>query len=99
MDENKIIINNRLGQMLFQALLAKYDAQLMEYQANLSVYFECPVGVGEHPNLLAEADKFVTLIAEVEGKAYALKSRFAQYVAPAAVAPAPEEPVDGPINS
>ena len=48
---------------LLQALLAKYNARILEAEANLLVYFRNPSGIGEHPNVVAEMSKLVDDIA------------------------------------
>jgi len=49
-----IEINNGL----FQAAKAKYKAEIVECVATLEIYFTNAVAIGEHPDLLAEVDKY-----------------------------------------
>ena len=44
---------------LLQASIDKYKAEISEALATLDVYFNNPVGIGEHPDLLTEIDKYV----------------------------------------
>jgi hypothetical protein len=46
-----------LGQSLKEAVLLKYEAQRARAKANLKVYYENPVGVGEHGDLVGEIEK------------------------------------------
>ena len=64
----------QLTQQIISALTAKYSASRAEALANLNNYFENPVGVGEHPNIVAEADKLISAIAETDGKVESLKA-------------------------
>jgi len=61
------------GQLLYQALESKYQAQIAEATATLSIYFENSVGIGEHPQHLEEMDKFVSLLADAHDKLEALR--------------------------
>tara|TARA_B100000214_G_scaffold578_1_gene426 strand:- start:14718 stop:14918 length:201 start_codon:yes stop_codon:yes gene_type:complete len=59
--------------VILKALEDKYNADISEAEANLKVYLENPVGVAEHPDVVAEADKLVAKIAEAEDKLGILK--------------------------
>ena len=39
------------------ALKAKYEAEIKVAKATIEVFFEKPVGVGEHPQFVEEIDK------------------------------------------
>jgi len=65
--------NMTTGHLLYQALEAKYKAQIAEATATLSIYFNNPVGIGEHPQHLEEMDKFVSQLADAHDKLEALK--------------------------
>ena len=67
---------NNLGQGLYEAELAKLEAQVVEAKATLQVYFSQPVGIGEHPDLLTEVDKYVDKLAAAEDKIESLKRHF-----------------------
>jgi hypothetical protein len=59
--------------LLYKALKTKYEAQIAEAEATLSIYFNNPVGIGEHPQHLEEMDKFVAQLAEAKDKLETLK--------------------------
>ena len=63
-----------MTQQIIDALVSKYQAQKMEALCNLNVYFTAGVGVGEHPNLVAECDKLISQVAEADGKIATLKA-------------------------
>ena len=48
------------------AAIAHFEAKRQEAYANLRVYLENPVGIGEHPNLLDEVVKLTKQLAEAE---------------------------------
>ena len=63
-----------IGKPYFDALEAKYIAQIKEAQAVLQTYFQNSVGIGEHSDLLPEFDKWVGQLAEAEDKLKALRN-------------------------
>jgi len=67
---------NKLGYGLYEAELAKLEAQVVEAKATLQVYFNQPVGIGEHPDLLTEVDKYVDKLAAAEDKIESIKRNF-----------------------
>ena len=44
------------------ALKAKYEAEIKVAKATIEVFFEKPVGVGEHPQFVEEIDKQLEII-------------------------------------
>jgi hypothetical protein len=54
--------------LVIDALKAKYVAQRLEAMANLQTYLSAAVGVGEHPNIVAECDELIGKVSEAEGK-------------------------------
>ena len=64
----------RMTEQTLNALQAKYHAIVLEAKANLANYFNNSVGVGEHPNIVAEVDKLVSAMADTQGKIDQLKS-------------------------
>ena len=65
-----------LGEGLYQAEMAKLEAERTESIAILKVYFNNPVGIGEHPDLITEIDKYVDKLANATDKIEALKANF-----------------------
>ena len=58
---------------LYKAAYAKAVAQKEEALATLDIYFNNAAGIGEHPDLLTEVDKYVELLAGANDKIEALK--------------------------
>ena len=54
------------------ALKKRYEAQIAESLATLSIYLTNSVGIGEHPQHLDEIDKQLDKIAQAEEKLDAL---------------------------
>jgi len=61
---------------LVNAAMKKYEAQVEEALATLHIYFNDAVGIGEHPDLLTEVDKYVELLESASGKLEVLKKYF-----------------------
>lgn len=62
--------------LMYQALVAKYEADLLEAKATLNVYFSNSVGIGEHPQHLEEMNELVDKMASASDKLEALKTNF-----------------------
>ena len=61
---------------LLKAIKAKYQAEILECIATLEIYFTNAVAIGEHPDLLAEVDKYVGKLESASGKLNALGEHF-----------------------
>lgn len=55
-----------LGSRIQAALSLRYKAELAEAETNLLNYMSNAVGVGEHPNVVNEADKLVRQIDKMK---------------------------------
>ena len=62
--------------LLYQALQARYMAEIMEAKANLENYLDNKVGVAEHPNVVESADILVGQLATAEDKLRTLKQNY-----------------------
>ncbi len=67
-----------IGQNYLNALRKKYEAQMEEAKANLSLYFSSNnlAGIGEHSDLLAEHDRWVEAYANAKDKLESLNSLY-----------------------
>jgi len=74
----KMSNQEKITQKLYEALTNKYSAQISEAEANLMIYLNNPVGIGEHPQHLEEMDKFVDQLASAKDKLEALQ-QFKKY--------------------
>ena len=60
--------------ILIDALIKKYEAEIAENTATLNIYLTNPVGIGEHPQHLEEIDKLLAKIADAKDKMEALEA-------------------------
>ena len=58
---------------IIKALQDRYDAVISECEATIEIYLTKPVGIGEHPQHIDEADKLIEKIANAEEKLKALQ--------------------------
>ena len=73
-----------LSEVLVNALISKYEAQIAEHSANISVFLENGVGVAEHPGTIETLDAEVAKLAEAEDKLGTVR-QFAAVVPPKVV--------------
>ena len=57
-----------MREKIVEALKAKYFGQMKEAEANIEIYLESPVGIGEHPEIIDAIDTQVAKIAEAQEK-------------------------------
>lgn len=57
-----------IKQTIYDALVKKYEAEILQSEATLSIYFSNPVGIGEHPQIIDEIDKLISKLDESKGK-------------------------------
>ena len=59
--------------MILPALVKKYEAEMAAAEANIEVYMDNPVGIGEHPDLVAAVDSEMSKLATARDKLNTLK--------------------------
>ena len=64
----------KIAESMFKALVKKYEAEIAEAEATLLIYFNNPVGIGEHPQHLEEMDKFLDKYANAKDKLEIIKA-------------------------
>ena len=57
-----------MKEQLVNALKTKYDADYQMHKANLDIYLNNPVGIGEHPQHFEEMDKLVESMTAARDK-------------------------------
>ena len=62
--------------LLYQALQARYMAEMIEAKANIEVYLDKHVGVAEHPNIVESLDKLIEQYSNAEEKLKLLEEKF-----------------------
>ena len=66
----------RLGKSLYDTLMARYEHEIMDAETRLKIYFENPVGIGEHPQHTDEMDKLLDQLASATDKKNSLENKF-----------------------
>ena len=61
---------------LLDALRNKYEGEIAAANANINVYTTNPVGIGEHPNLVAAIDSEVEKLADATDKLNVLRTNY-----------------------
>ena len=59
---------------MINALRKKYEAEIEAAKANIDVYIKNPVGIGEHPDLVAAMDTEMTKLADASDTLATLNS-------------------------
>ena len=65
-----------MKEQLVQALRTKYDADYQMHKANLDIYLNNPVGIGEHPQHFEEMDKLVESMTSARDKLEVLNEEY-----------------------
>ena len=65
-----------MKEQLVQALKSKYGADYQMHKANLEIYLNNPVGIGEHPQHFEEMDKLVELMTAARDKLEVLNKEY-----------------------
>ena len=65
-----------MKEQLVHALKTKYDADYHMQKANLDIYLNNPVGIGEHPQHFEEMDKLVESMTAARDKLEVLNEEY-----------------------
>ena len=65
-----------MKEQLVQALKSKYSADYQMHKANLDIYLNNPVGIGEHPQHFEEMDKLVESMTAARDKLEVLNDEY-----------------------
>ena len=65
-----------MEKLLREALIIKYEGEIAEAKANISVYLKNPVGIGEHPDVISAMDSQIEKMAHAEEKLLCVKNHF-----------------------
>jgi hypothetical protein len=58
----------KIAESMLKALTKRYEADIAEAETSLLIYFNNPVGIGEHPQHLEEMDKMLDKYANAKDK-------------------------------
>ena len=65
-----------MKEQLVHALKTKYNADYQMHKANLDIYLNNPVGIGEHPQHFEEMDKLVESMTAARDKLEVLNKEY-----------------------
>ena len=65
-----------MKKQIVQALKRKYSADFKMHKANLDIYLNNPVGIGEHPQHFEEMDKLVESMTAARDKLEVLNDEY-----------------------
>ena len=57
-----------ISRMILKSLRTKYEAEIDCARTNIDVYLQQPVGVAEHPDIIASVDTQMNIMAEARDK-------------------------------
>ena len=61
---------------LYRALSLRYEHTILDCVARLHIYFNNPVGIGEHAQITNEMDKLIESMTNAEDKLKSLRFHF-----------------------
>jgi hypothetical protein len=67
---------NYIPKSLYDSLLAKAKAEVLDNKATLQIYFENSIGIGEHPQHTEEMAKLLDKVAMAEDRVSVLQRHF-----------------------
>ncbi len=65
-----------MREQLLRALLAHAQGDIAKHKANIEVYLEHPVGIGEHSNIIEAIEQELDMIAKYEDQVEVIKKHF-----------------------
>jgi hypothetical protein len=68
-----------IQEMIYKALEHRFQANIDEAEATIEIYFNNPVGIGEHPQHLNEIKNHIDIISKNEGRLDILTKYFSDY--------------------
>ena len=57
-----------ISKMILKSLRTKYESEIACARTNIEVYLQQPVGVAEHPDIIASVDTQMNIMAEARDK-------------------------------
>ena len=66
----------KISSELYKTLTKKYETEIQEGLSTLLIYFENPVGIGDHSNHLKEMDELISVMSSENDKLKILKETF-----------------------
>ena len=72
-------MNQEISKCMYEALRLKYHGDFTCAKASMLVYFNNPVGIGEHPQHIEEMDKLIATMVDAHDKLTLLEKEFNCY--------------------
>ena len=72
----KIIKSKTLQEKIYESLELKYKTEMAEAEVILDLYYNNPVGIGEHPQIVEEIDKSIVKLGEAKDKLQTLQETY-----------------------
>ena len=76
---NLLIMNSEISKCMYDALKLKYQGDFASAKASMLVYFNNPVGIGEHPQHIEEMDKLMGNMVDAQDKLDMLTKEFSDF--------------------
>tara|TARA_Y100000817_G_scaffold307171_1_gene293323 strand:- start:10314 stop:10544 length:231 start_codon:yes stop_codon:yes gene_type:complete len=61
---------------IYESLIKKYENEIQTCKSTLFIYFEHPVGIGDHSNHISEMDNLISNMASANDKLNMIKAVF-----------------------
>ena len=72
-------MSEHIPEMMYKALKNKFQSEIDTAEATTEIYFNNPVGIGEHPQHIDEMIKLIDIISTNEDRLDTLKKYFSDY--------------------
>ena len=72
-------MSDHISDLIYRALEQEAPANINKADATIEIYFNSPVGIGEHPQHLDEMSKLLDVISTNEDRLTILKKYFSDY--------------------
>jgi|TARA_R110000803_G_scaffold49421_11_gene102767 hypothetical protein len=72
----KIIKSKTLQEKIYESLELKYKTEMAEAEVILDLYYNNPVGIGEHPQIVKEIDDAIAKLGESKDKLKTLQETY-----------------------
>ena len=69
-------MEKNMRDQLIKALLAHAQGDIAKHKANVEIYLEHPVGIGEHSNIVEAIEEELNIIAKYEDQVQVIQKYF-----------------------
>ena len=69
-------MEKNMRDQLIKALLAHAQGDIAKHKANVEIYLEHPVGIGEHSNIVEAIEEELNMIAKYEDQVQVIQKYF-----------------------